>query len=93
MTNTERRLLERYLETRARTSNLIVLLHRIRKNLPKLQADIDLSSRALVHMAMKENEKQRRALRPEKKEPLKEEESKVGQKKELTWHELIYGTK
>jgi hypothetical protein len=93
LTNTERRLLERYLETRVRTSNLIVLLHRIRKNLPKLKEDIDLSSRALVHTSVKEKEKQRRALGQEKKEPPKEEKSKVERKKELTWHELIYGTK
>lgn len=93
LTNTERKLLERYLETEVKTSNLIVLLHRIRKNLPKLKEDIDLLSRALVHTPVKEKEKRRRALEQEKKEPRREEEIKGEQKKEITWHELIYGTK
>ncbi len=93
LTETEKRLLESYLETRVKTSNLIVLLHRIRKNLPKLKEDIALLSKALVHAPVKEKEKRRRALEQEKKEPPKEEESKGEQKKELTWHELIYGTK
>ncbi len=93
LTETERRLLERYLETKVKTGNLIVLLHRIRKNLPKLKEDIDLLSRALVRAPVKEKEKRRRAREQEKKEPPKKEESKGEQKKELTWHELIYGTK
>jgi len=93
LTETERRLLERYLENRVKTGNLIVLFHRIRKNLPKLKEDIDLLSRALVRAPVKEKEKRRRAREQEKKEPPKEEESKGEQTKELTWHELIYGTK
>ncbi len=79
LTETERRLLESYLETKIKTSNLIVLLHRIRKNLPKLKEDIDLLSRALVRAPAKEKDERRRA--------------REQQKKELTWHELIYGTK
>ncbi len=79
LTETERRLLERYLETKVKTSNLIVLLHRIRKNLPKVKEDMDLLSRASVHAPAKEKDKRRREREQEKKE--------------LTWHELIYGTK
>jgi hypothetical protein len=46
-----------------------------------------------VHAPVKEKKKRRRAREQEKKEPPKEEETKGEQTKELTWHELIYGTK
>jgi len=93
LTETERQLLKRYLETGTKTSSLLVLLHRIRKNLSTLKEDINLLERALVRTAAKEKEKRKRAREQEKKEPPKEEESKGEQRKELTWHELIYGTK
>ena len=93
LTETERQLLKRYLETGTKTSSLLVLLHRIRKNLSTLKEDINLLTGALVHAPVKEKEKLRRAREQEKKEPPKEEESKGEQSKELTWHELIYGTK
>jgi hypothetical protein len=93
LTETERQLLKRYLETGTKTSSLLVLLHRIRKNLSTLKEDVDLSKRALVHAPAKEKKKRRRAREQEKKEPHKEEKSKGEQTKELTWHELIYGTK
>ena len=93
MTETERQLLKRYLETGTKTSSLLVLLHRIRKNLSTLKEDVNLSKRALVQAPAKEKKKRRRAREQEKKEPHKEEKSKGEQTKELTWHELIYGTK
>jgi hypothetical protein len=93
LTETERQLLKRYLETGTKTSSLLVLLHRIRKNLSTLKEDVDLSKRALVQAPAKEKKKRRRAREQEKKEPHKEEKSKGEQTKELTWHELIYGTK
>jgi len=69
LTETERQLLKRYLETGTKTSSLLVLLHRIRKNLSTLKEDVDLSKRALVHVPVKEKEKRRRAREQEKKEP------------------------
>jgi hypothetical protein len=93
LTETERQLLKRYLETGTKTSSLLVLLHRIRKNLSTLKEDVDLLKRALVRTPVKEKEKRRRTREQEKKKPPKEEESKGDQRKELTWHELFYGTK